>query len=81
MDPFHESLDTEVHIGTVQFIIQPIAYMVEMKERLEIVNMKSSEVGVMNVSLVYYSGNNSSTSRKFLRNRTYFIHTGKNYIH
>ncbi|RXG71196.1 Kinesin-like protein KIF28P [Armadillidium vulgare] len=29
-DPFYESIDTEVHIGNVQFIIQPLAHMVEV---------------------------------------------------
>lgn len=49
-DPFKESLDTEVHIGTVQVNLQPIAYNVELKEQLEITNYKGVDVGLMNVS-------------------------------
>ncbi|XP_050706833.1 kinesin-like protein KIF28 isoform X2 [Eriocheir sinensis] len=51
-DPFKESLDTEVHIGTVQVNLQPIAYNVELKEQLEITNYKGIDVGLMNVELV-----------------------------
>ncbi|XP_066989396.1 kinesin-like protein KIF28 [Macrobrachium rosenbergii] len=51
-DPFQESLDTEIHIGTVQIILQPLAYNVELKEQLEIINYKGAEVGVMNVEVV-----------------------------
>lgn len=51
-DPFQESLDTEIHIGTVQVVLQPLAYNVELKEQLEIINYKGAEVGVMNVEVV-----------------------------
>ena len=49
-DPFKESLDTEVHIGTTQVNLQPLAYNVELKEQLEITNYKGAEVGFMNAS-------------------------------
>ncbi|XP_076031819.1 kinesin-like protein KIF28 [Oratosquilla oratoria] len=52
-DPFQESLDTEVHIGTAQVILQPLAYNVELKEQLEINNYKGAVVGVMNVSVPF----------------------------
>lgn len=51
-DPFQESLDTEVHIGTVHVNLQPLAYNVELKEQLEITNYKGADVGMMNVELV-----------------------------
>ncbi|XP_063871952.1 kinesin-like protein KIF28P [Scylla paramamosain] len=51
-DPFKESLDTEVHIGTTQVNLQPLAYNVELKEQLEITNYKGADVGLMNVELV-----------------------------
>ncbi|XP_071522909.1 LOW QUALITY PROTEIN: kinesin-like protein KIF28P [Panulirus ornatus] len=51
-DPFQESLDTEVHIGTVQVDLKPLAYNVELKEQLEITNYKGVDVGMMNVELI-----------------------------
>nr|XP_053626423.1 kinesin-like protein KIF28P [Cherax quadricarinatus] len=50
-DPFQESLDTEIHIGTVQVNLQPLAYSVELKEQLEITNYKGADVGMMNLEL------------------------------
>ncbi|GFS57159.1 kinesin-like protein KIF28P [Trichonephila inaurata madagascariensis] len=47
-DPFIEDLDIEVQIGNVQVFLQPLAYMVELKEQLEIVDYKGAEVGIMN---------------------------------
>ena len=32
--------------------LQPIAYMVEMKEQLEITDLKGNKIGLMNVSIV-----------------------------
>lgn len=52
-DPFAEDLNQEVKIGDVRVFLQPIAYMVEMKEQLEIVDLKGNKIGVMNVSDVH----------------------------
>ena len=49
-DPFKEDVNTEVNIGSVQVFLQPIAYMVEMKEQLEITDLKGNKIGLMNVS-------------------------------
>ena len=49
-DPFAEDLNQEVKIGDVRVFLQPIAYMVEMKEQLEIIDLKGNKIGVMNVS-------------------------------
>uniref|UniRef100_A0A2P2I1T5 Kinesin-like protein 6 n=1 Tax=Hirondellea gigas TaxID=1518452 RepID=A0A2P2I1T5_9CRUS len=51
-DPFQESLDTEVHMGTVMVILQPVGHLVELKEQLTITNYKGTEVGVMNVEIM-----------------------------
>ncbi|GFS78922.1 kinesin-like protein KIF28P [Nephila pilipes] len=51
-DPFIEDLDTEVQIGNVQVFLQPLAYMVELKEQLEIVDYKGTEVGIMNIEVI-----------------------------
>jgi hypothetical protein len=37
----------------LQVFLQPIAYMVEMKEQLEISDLKGNKIGVMNVSSFY----------------------------
>jgi hypothetical protein len=34
----------------MQVYLQPIAYMVEMKEQLEVSDLKGNKIGVMNVS-------------------------------
>ncbi|KAG8190882.1 hypothetical protein JTE90_010307 [Oedothorax gibbosus] len=52
MDPFLEDPDTEVRIGTVQVYLQPLSFMVELKEQLEIINYKGAEVGIINVEVV-----------------------------
>ena len=39
----------KVNIGSVQVFLQPVAYMVEMKEQLEITDLKGNKIGVMNV--------------------------------
>ena len=44
-DPFQEDLNQEVCIGTAQVFLQPIAYMVEMKEQLEITDVKGNKIG------------------------------------
>ncbi|XP_075749316.1 kinesin-like protein KIF28 [Rhipicephalus microplus] len=51
-DPFLEDPNTEVRIGTVQVYLQPLAYMVDLKEQLEIINFKGEEVGIINVEMV-----------------------------
>jgi len=50
-DPFQEDVDTEVNIGTVQVFLQPIAYMVEMKEQLEVTDLKGNKIGIMNLEV------------------------------
>ncbi|XP_067130664.1 kinesin-like protein KIF28 isoform X2 [Centruroides vittatus] len=51
-DPFLEDPETDVRIGNVQVYLQPLAYLVELKEQLEIIDYKGSEVGMMNVEIV-----------------------------
>ncbi|KAK8758238.1 hypothetical protein V5799_004132 [Amblyomma americanum] len=51
-DPFLEDPNAEVRIGTVQVYLQPLAYMVDLKEQLEIINFKGEEVGILNVEMV-----------------------------
>ena len=51
-DPFKEDVNTEVNIGSVQVFLQPIAYMVEMKEQLEVTDLKGNKIGLMNVRIV-----------------------------
>jgi len=50
-DPFQEDLNQEICIGTAQVFLQPIAYMVEMKEQLEVTDLKGNKIGVMNVEV------------------------------
>ena len=48
-DPFVESLDTEVIIGKAYVNLKPLAYHIELKESLEILNYKGYSVGLMEV--------------------------------
>jgi len=50
-DPFQEDLNQEICIGTAQVFLQPIAYMVEMKEQLEVTDLKGNKIGIMNVEV------------------------------
>jgi len=50
-DPFKEDVNTEVNIGSVQVFLQPIAYMVEMKEQLEVTDLKGNKIGLMNIEV------------------------------
>ena len=40
-------------MNLIQVFLQPIAYMVEMKEQLEITDLKGNKIGLMNVSGVH----------------------------
>lgn len=51
-DPFYEDPRTEVLIGIVQVFLQPLAFQVELKEQLEVIDYKGSEVGIINVEIV-----------------------------
>lgn len=51
-DPFVEDPTQETLIGTVQVFLQPLAYMVELKEQLSIVDYRGTEVGFLNVEVV-----------------------------
>ncbi|KAH9368829.1 hypothetical protein HPB48_004328 [Haemaphysalis longicornis] len=51
-DPFLEDPNSEVRIGTVQVYLQPLAYMVDLKEQLEIINFKGQEAGILNVEMI-----------------------------
>ena len=42
------------NIYLCQVFLQPIAYMVEMKEQLEITDLKGNKIGIMNVSKKNY---------------------------
>ncbi|XP_018021653.1 kinesin-like protein KIF28P isoform X2 [Hyalella azteca] len=55
-DPFQESLETEVHMGTVMVVLQPIAHKMDLDEPFTITNIKGAEVGVMNVAIVPCDG-------------------------
>lgn len=51
-DPFLEDPNAEVRIGTVQVYLQPLAYLVEVREQLEIIDFKGEEVGILNVEII-----------------------------
>ncbi|XP_076366810.1 kinesin-like protein KIF28 isoform X1 [Tachypleus tridentatus] len=68
-DPFIEDINTEVRIGNVQVFLQPLAYMVEQKEQLEITDFKGTEVGIMNVEVVPCT----ETGKEYSENDDVFI--------
>lgn len=51
-DPFAESLEDPVQIGTSSLYLKSLAYLIEMKSQLEIIDLRGNEVGLLNVELV-----------------------------
>ncbi|XP_064470383.1 kinesin-like protein KIF28P [Ornithodoros turicata] len=51
-DPFLEDPNAEVRIGTVQVYLQPLAYLVDVREQLEIIDFKGEEVGILSIEIV-----------------------------
>ncbi|OTF79906.1 kinesin-like protein KLP6-like protein, partial [Euroglyphus maynei] len=51
-DPFTENLDAECLIGTAQLYLQPLAFMIEIKEHLSINDYTGQEIGVINVEII-----------------------------
>uniref|UniRef100_A0A915IDZ8 Kinesin-like KIF1-type domain-containing protein n=1 Tax=Romanomermis culicivorax TaxID=13658 RepID=A0A915IDZ8_ROMCU len=50
-DPFYDSPDTEVNIGTVYVFLQSLAFMVELDEQMPITDFKGQERGQLRVQL------------------------------
>ncbi|GAB6032098.1 hypothetical protein CHUAL_010462 [Chamberlinius hualienensis] len=50
-DPFCESPDAEVELGSVQVFTQPMCYSIEIKDEYEICDYKGNEVGTMNLEI------------------------------
>lgn len=48
-----DDYEAEFHIGSVKVWLKSLAYMIEMKEQLEITNFSGQEVGLLNVSVLY----------------------------
>lgn len=51
-DPFYEDPDTLCLIGSTQVFLQPLAYLVEIKEQLDLIDYRRTEVGIVNVEIV-----------------------------
>ena len=50
-DPFAEDPNSEVLIGNVQVYMQSVAYLIEMKEQLDVVDYKGQAVGHVNIEV------------------------------
>lgn len=50
-DPFMEDMQSEGLIGTAQLYLQPLAYMVELKEQLSITDYSGQEIGIINIEI------------------------------
>ncbi|XP_067143109.1 kinesin-like protein KIF28 [Centruroides vittatus] len=75
-DPFTEDSEVEVMIGCVQVFLQPLAYRVEIKEQLEIIEYRGAEVGIMNIEIVPCS----STGKEYTESDDMFIDDPKDLI-
>lgn len=51
-DPFLEDPATEAMVGSCHVYLQPLAFMVEIKEQLELVDFRGTEVGILNLEMV-----------------------------
>ena len=50
-DPFTMNPKEDVHIGSLKVYLQSLAYNIELKEQLDIIDYQSEQIGVCNVSL------------------------------
>lgn len=50
-DPFYDDPDIECLIGTAQVFLQPLAYLIEVKEQLDLIDYKRTEVGIISVEI------------------------------
>lgn len=62
-DPFFENPDADVRIGTARLYLQPLTYLVRVRENLEIVNFRGEPVGLIEVSFVRRSKLNRPRTR------------------
>ena len=51
-DPFYDDYDSDFHIGSIKVWLKSLAYMIDMKEQLEITNFSGQEVGLVNVRFI-----------------------------
>ena len=51
-DPFYEDPGTDCLIGSTQVFLQPLAYLVEIKEQPELIDFRRNEVGIVSVEIV-----------------------------
>lgn len=65
-DPFFESPESEVPIGTVHVFLQSLAYMVEIDEQLPITDFKGNERGQLKVALMPCSPQGKEITGEFV---------------
>ncbi|XP_013392684.1 kinesin-like protein KIF28P [Lingula anatina] len=51
-DPFYENPEDPVHIGSVKVWLQSLAYLIELKEQLEITDFRGRQMGIFNLEVV-----------------------------
>lgn len=56
-NPFIDDPSAESLIGSAQLFLQPLAYLVEIKEQLELVDYRRNEVGIVNAEVVICNEN------------------------
>ncbi|XP_076437363.1 kinesin-like protein KIF28 [Babylonia areolata] len=51
-DPFVDDYEADYHIGSVKVWIKSLAYMIELREQLEVTNYGGQAVGLLNVEVI-----------------------------
>ncbi|XP_070175288.1 kinesin-like protein KIF28P isoform X2 [Littorina saxatilis] len=51
-DPFVDDYEAEFHIGSVKVWLKSLAYMIELREQLEITNFSGQAVGLLNIDII-----------------------------
>ena len=76
-DPFFENPDADVRIGTARLYLQPLTYMVRVKENLEIINFRAEPVGLMEVCMLEFADRNhrEAASLSFLSLSNFRLNT------
>lgn len=65
-DPFYESTESSVDVGTVSVYLRSLAYMVEQDEQYPITDIQGSEIGQLSVALTPCNANGKEILGEFV---------------
>ncbi|CAD5214440.1 unnamed protein product [Bursaphelenchus okinawaensis] len=72
-DPFYESTDSSVDVGTVTVFLRSLAFLVEVEENYPITDIQGSETGQLSVALTPCNANGKEILGEFVEDPTELI--------